>query len=349
MVAKSPELRNLTSLRGIAALMVAFFHFRYFLPKMPGWMDNEIIRESYVWVDFFFILSGFILAYRYDSGTGHYGHFLRKRLARIYPLYFVTFVVAVLVAALKDHKAPDQWGSLLAHVFLIQNWGYPFTPRWNYPAWSLSCEWAAYLVFPLFLFVCRKASAKTLVVWLLVAALFCAHYWFCANVVGGNIGNINNYPLFRCFTEFALGMLGYQIRKSWEQEGSKLCDFAQGLLLVLIFFSLNSKVSDFYFVFLSFFLILVASQAKGPLTALLGSRPLYFLGEISYSVYLNQILLLIFFDTLVIHWWPSFGRWTAEVYFVLRIAALLLVSTATYVFIERTGKRWMLSPKAVWR
>lgn len=325
--------------------MVAFFHFRFFIPIIPGWMDNEIVRESYVWVDFFFILSGFILAHRYNSsflgtGTWKYSQFLRQRLARIYPLYFVTFVAAVVVAIFKDHKFPDQWGSLLAHIFLVQNWGHPFDPRWNYPAWSLSCEWAAYLVFPILLFFYRRATSWKTTPWIMIGIILGVHYWYCENIVSGNIGDMNTYPLFRCISEFSLGILGYQIRKSWGLgERRKFFDVVQGVLLVLICLSLNQKISDFYFVVLAFFLVLAASFSMGPLTKVLESKPLYFVGTISYSIYLNQILLLMAFDSWVGFSGPGFGQWTAEVYFVFKTAALILLSTLTYYLIEKPGQR----------
>src|SRR5437879_10312476 len=96
---------SLTAMRGVAALLVAFFHLRYGVMGVPLF-DLYIFtfrfgNRGYLWGDFFFILSGFILAYRYGYACGKlnlrgYGHFFWQRVARIWLLNAVTVLIAIV-------------------------------------------------------------------------------------------------------------------------------------------------------------------------------------------------------------------------------------------------------------
>src|SRR5205814_8426072 len=96
---------SLTTMRGVAALLVAFFHLRYGVIGVPLFalylFQFRFGNRGYLWVDFFFILSGFILAYRYGDACSKlklrgYGHFVLQRVARIWPLNVVTVLIALV-------------------------------------------------------------------------------------------------------------------------------------------------------------------------------------------------------------------------------------------------------------
>jgi peptidoglycan/LPS O-acetylase OafA/YrhL len=174
------QLDALTGLRIVAALWVFAHHISpHVLPRLPFLEVFEpLISRGGLGVDLFFILSGFILSYNYVAKLGtrfqprRAVRFIRLRLARVYPVHFVTLVtsaVLVLIAsALNASYQAQSENTVLTFVenlFLIQAWfGQPYS--WNGVAWSVSAEWFAYLLFPLaavLFFRVRSLTAAILV------------------------------------------------------------------------------------------------------------------------------------------------------------------------------------------
>ena len=110
-VAPRPAMRvehlpSLTPLRGIAALWVVVFHFCWRFPNaQPG--DYGVVREGYLAVDMFFVLSGFVISHVYKESFAkectarRYSDFLKARIARIYPLHLVMLMVFLAAVALE--------------------------------------------------------------------------------------------------------------------------------------------------------------------------------------------------------------------------------------------------------
>ena len=145
----------LDSWRGICALMVALFHF----PAANAISQSQFIRSSYLFVDFFFVLSGFVITARYANRLGETGdvtRFVLVRLGRIYPLHLfmmIAFVgfefVRLVLAQLRSADvAPFTGGfgldSLLTNLFLLQGIGFEHRLTWNGPSWSISAEFFTY-------------------------------------------------------------------------------------------------------------------------------------------------------------------------------------------------------------
>jgi peptidoglycan/LPS O-acetylase OafA/YrhL len=178
------EIRSLTGVRGLAATLVVVFHFTqnnaFFQlgdSQVPfvRWIGTAI-GHGYLAVDLFFVLSGFVMAISYGgmfaagSTWAIYRLFLMRRFARIYPLYLaITLATAAMLAV---HARPPGFGMmLLSNVFLIQSWG--ICDSLIPPAWSISTEAAAYLLFPLLAAVALYGSAvvRTITALLAVTAL----------------------------------------------------------------------------------------------------------------------------------------------------------------------------------
>lgn len=152
------ELRALTGMRGIAAWLVVLYHIRLSVAGLPHSVV-AVLAKGYLAVDFFFLLSGFVIWLSWGErlrrgGIGAVPGFLWRRLARIWPLHLFMLgcavALALLLLALGKHDAVHQpFADLPLHILLLQNWGFTDHLAWNDPSWSISTEWAAYLLFPL--------------------------------------------------------------------------------------------------------------------------------------------------------------------------------------------------------
>jgi peptidoglycan/LPS O-acetylase OafA/YrhL len=156
-------IRQLTGVRFLAAAWVMLYHYQPALAASGVLVPvlHEFLRLGSVGVDLFFALSGFILTHTYLTRLGprltRAGslNFWWLRLARVYPVYFLMLNVAGLAALAEGVVTGEgrrDWmtfPSYLQQVFMVQEWGPDPQRGWNFPAWSLSMEWLAYLFFPL--------------------------------------------------------------------------------------------------------------------------------------------------------------------------------------------------------
>jgi peptidoglycan/LPS O-acetylase OafA/YrhL len=193
------------------------------MPFLPQ-NRTQFLNSSWLWVDFFFILSGFIMCYAYSKhfidgvNKANYKKYLGARFARVYPLHFVTtmwmFVCSLLLIHFNGHG--DEIinpKALPATLLLIQSMHISFkVPPLNTPSWSLSTEWWVYLLFPFCLpfFIRIKNKGKILVTVGLVV-----FYIFIRNIIGpisnGHPGPTldvtTDFGFLRCLAGFFTGML----------------------------------------------------------------------------------------------------------------------------------------------
>jgi len=155
-------LHALTSLRFIAAFAIVVLHYRDLLGTMPAWLFKLIVAGQFG-VTFFFILSGFILTYKYRDwfsqgvADASYWRFQRFRLARIYPIYVLGLLLDtpwhLIERARAGQLANDghlYWASWLLNLVGLQAWvpAVPYAMFWNTPAWSVAAEFFFYATFP---------------------------------------------------------------------------------------------------------------------------------------------------------------------------------------------------------
>lgn len=165
------HLAALTSLRFVAAFAVLVLHYRDLLGPVPAWLMRGIVGGQYG-VTFFFILSGFILTYRYREWFAggvtdtRFWRFQRFRAARIYPVYLLGLLLDTpwhLVERMQVGQlaaaGQTYWASWLLNLAGLQAWvpSVPFAMFWNTPAWSVAAEFFFYATFP---FVCAWLSAR---------------------------------------------------------------------------------------------------------------------------------------------------------------------------------------------
>lgn len=357
-------------MRGVAALLVAFFHLRFGIVGVP-WLDHYIFSfrfgsRGYLWVDFFFILSGFILAYRYRGlckklDVRVYGYFIWQRFARIWPLHLVTMGVALLYLGLKHGPGYLSGQAIIANLLLVHGWGHYFHPPLNFPSWSLSSEWGAYLVLPLYLFAIGSIRRGAIHVALLVG-LYALLIWYAALFGHGTLDRLREqWGLGRCLIQVGIGVSLFQLHELLYREGSaqigkgipvvaKVFDAAAAAVFVVIFAVFTYTTWDLYFVPLAAALIFCLSLAEGSFSTFLRWQPMVMLGEISFSIYMLHGFVLWLCQDVPSSFKARLGFWSGALW--LLAAHLLVIGLAylTYKWIERpahralTGRRLFPTP-----
>ena len=146
--------------RGLFASLVFLFHLGPF--ANTAILNNRFVENSDMFVDFFFVLSGFVIAYSYQSLADwrQFRLFLKKRVYRIYPLHFVMLLAFVGMEVAKNMLSPyikvnnlvnpaNNIYTFFTSLFLVNSTPVPGVKdvSWNIPSWSISAEMMAYLVF----------------------------------------------------------------------------------------------------------------------------------------------------------------------------------------------------------
>ena len=297
------QLPSLTALRGVAAFWVVLYHYSVqSLPNLDAVPHTYLIHKGYLAVDMFFMLSGFVMTHVYhrafsESVTRHYRRFLFARIARIYPLHLLILVLFVGTALASQLTSGATLGSLrnvplqgsesvsafVANVFMLQGLD-AGKLSWNYPSWSISVEFMAYLLFPFALPAIWRASAKAKIA---MALFLLALLTLLAFLTKGNFDQWDGpITLLRCIPEFILGTLLYCAFRAAPQ-GSFLDRDAMvfGVLLIIVL-SLHVGAPDLLITCLFAVLVLTAVLNTGSFSALANLSPLIWLGDISFSLYL---------------------------------------------------------------
>ena len=208
------DLKSLTGLRIVAAGWVLVYHFRNRLG-----LDLEqvgMIDKGYLGVDLFFILSGFILSHVYvrawAEGRFPYGSFLWARLARLYPVHLLTLGATIMLwglgrwAGARFEAAAFDPAAIPQHLLLVHAWWATPTVQWNFPSWSISAEWFAYLTFPAFALASLTLRRRPIVAVVLAATLF-----FSLDAIvqayGGSLTRLTAHGgVLRIIPSFAMGV-----------------------------------------------------------------------------------------------------------------------------------------------
>lgn len=340
-----PPLPALTGIRFFAALHVVCFHY---IPGLPPLLHN-VAGNGYMAVGFFFILSGFVLAYNYAGRPMDSRKFLRARFARIYPTYLLGFLLIAPAVVARLHADPGKLGLAgLAAAGLLQGWFPKFTLLWNGPGWSLSNEAFFYLLFPAILPILTRLSTKGL--WLVSAACWVAALAAPAAQLAlygdRGAGAVMYMPAFR-LAEFVLGVaagVAYLRRRSaWRF-------WTTPTLVCLAFFAVFSPFWVHALlrgaVAAPLFALLVCALASGDglLGRFLSWRPVHTLGEASYAIYILQSPILAWF--LFATRGTRAGSWRAPLgwsEFAIYVAILIAISLACHTWFEGPARRWVLS------
>jgi peptidoglycan/LPS O-acetylase OafA/YrhL len=328
-------------LRFVAAFMALLHHLHDFAPNAVygGWAARGALA-----VDFFFVLSGFILAHvhgdEFRDGPAGAGRFWRARLARVYPAHVATLAIfLILLLAAKASGAPinDErygWGALVSHLTLLNAWSGQTLLSWNYPAWSISAEWAAYLAFPALAFALarlgRSGAVAALFALVTIFLIFAPiHAWTLRTIDGAE---------WRIFPEFLMGMLA---RRIWEPRPDPWAGTAAIALAAGIAAAGAAGVPDAPIVAAFVGLIVLSARLTGTLGRAFAHPIFVRLGEQSYSLYLVHALVfgLVFKAAAPLEKLGVGAGWLA----LGAIGLCMASAAALHRFVETPGRRWILT------
>ncbi|MEZ0340844.1 acyltransferase family protein [Mycobacterium sp. pV006] len=370
---RSGEIKALSGLRIVAALWVVLFHFRPLLAEAaPGFTSAlaPVLNSGAQGVDLFFILSGFVLTWNYLDRMGQSWstratlRFLWLRLARVWPVYLVTMHLAAawIIFTLYVGRVPAEpevVESLNAtawwrQVLLVQLWFEPYFDgtSWDGPAWSISAEWLAYLLFGgLILVVFRIAAATRArgLMWLAFAAALPPTLLLLASGVFYTPWSW----LPRIVMQFLAGALACAaVRKLQLSDRSRQtagwASLALGAAIVGGLYFLDAHppgdildaggLVDVLFVP---FVIAVAIGA-GTLPALLSLRPMVYLGHISFSLYMLHEIVHTAWNWAVRQFDITLTASLSAKLIVLGLVVLSGLGAALlYHVVEEPARRWM--------
>ena len=365
---KPHRFEVLDSLRGVCACMIVLLHF-----KTNGAISRSVlVQNGFLFVDFFFVLSGFVIAASYRDRIANgfpIAGFMALRLGRIYPLHavmLIAFLAFEIFFALAMPHAADRkpftgefgFDRLIAESLLIQTFTGPDRLPWNGPSWSIAVEMWTYLLFALGFRWLRRLIVPAAIA---LAMGCCA---FLALRSGLYLDVFHDGAFARCLYGFGLGVVAYSLREAITRNDELSYGLATTIELVAIVATveivrlsgptpLSLLVPPIFF-----FVVLVFAQQGGVVSRLLLMRPFLFAGTLSYSIYMVHAFLeyrvvnlltlieralhgrvaLVSHDKGVNHIGGSalFG----DIMSIAMLALTIGVAAFSYRFVEKPGQRW---------
>lgn len=303
----------LDGLRGVAALAIVIFHF---MEEVILDYSKNFIGHGYLAVDFFFCLSGFVVAYAYENRIEKLGfwNFLKLRLIRLHPLIILGAVLGLLAFLFDPFASYQNLYSakqivlyFLASIFLIPlnimpERFYNLFPL-NAPSWSLFWEYLANIAYAFFLF---RIGKRLLVALTIIGAILLGYVAFNANTLAGGWGAPNFWDGgARILFSFSMGMLIF--RSNWIIK-NKIGFIGLGILLFLTFLSPYSEARNYItepFIVIVIYPLIVCLGAGSTLNN--GLRKLCnFSGNISYPLYTTHFAVIWMFANYYNTRKPSF-------------------------------------------
>ncbi|MCB0168228.1 MAG: acyltransferase [Anaerolineae bacterium] len=293
------RIDSLQVYRAIAAIMVVLFHMTDLsLREFDTPFLGNIFTFGYVGVDFFFVLSGFIILYIHKKDVGRKGQtkrYLTKRFIRLYPIYWGVASVKIMVVWLMPTFAKSyetDVGYIIKSLLLIPQKHLPIIGA----AWTLSYEVWFYLLFGLAILIGARWALRLGIIWVIAIMGVLIGKAAGISIFGTTI--LTGFLLNERNLEFILGCLAaYWVMKG-QVKYSKRIAMVGGVLFLFWSWWVNQGLEIFSFTFtfgIASFLLVVGSASLETRRHLPWPKPLVFLGDASYSIYLTHDMFLNIF------------------------------------------------------
>lgn len=364
-----PHYALLDGLRGVAALLVVWYHVFEGFQFAGNKPVIDFINHGYLAVDFFFILSGFVVGYAYDNRWGKtltLGGFFRRRLIRLQPMVCMGAVIGAASFLLSGMERWDGTHATLWLTFLAFVCGclmlpaLPGMPRevrgngemfpLNGPCWSLFFEYVGNIVYALFI---RRLSTRLLA--LLSFALCCALTWFAVTDqsgygsigVGWTVDRTNILGgMLRMLCPFTMGILMSRLFKPLRQARGAF--WISAALLLAIFhvpyiysegaLSLNGVFEAACII--GVFPLVVWYAASGKTTDIASTRICRFLGDISYPLYIVHYPIMYAFYMWLIktRQYTLYETWPAA---LAAVSASIILAWLCLKLYDMPVRKWL--------
>lgn len=379
MVEPKLRLASLEGWRGVMAILAVLYH----APVLDHLRPLGFFRNTFVGLEFFFVLSGFVICRAYAERVGtreELACFVIRRFGRLWPLHAFVLGVLVLMELAKlaivagldvpAHQPPftgeRSIASLLSNLLLVQSLGLHDRLTWNLPSWTISVEFCTYLVFAAVVSVAPRAQRR--IAYAVAGGGAIAVLAWTWSAAGLDV--TYDYGIFRCLSGFFVGCLIASVHGAWQRtlRNRVLAGALEVgvILLFIVFVTLVGRHPSSLGSSLVFgAVVLVYSLDRGPVSALLAMRPFQVLGALSYSIYMlhwpimNGVLQvarwmegaqrgsLVRLDTdpggLEFPVLVGATTWRMDLVTVGLVIASVAASAITYRWVEIPGRRWFVA------
>jgi peptidoglycan/LPS O-acetylase OafA/YrhL len=337
-------IKQLAFTRFLAAILIVFFHYG----KNFDWLENSsisyIINKSNIAVNYFFVLSGFVMMIAYNKSSKIYFlDFIFKRLFRIYPLYLLALLIVLLVLIDKENNLFE----ILISVFMIQSWVPNKALIINFTGWSIAVEMFFYLIFPwLFNNIYKKYRLNVIIYLVMLFWMFSQFIYLFIKIDFIKIGDfysvvdLNYLPIFH-LNSFLLGnligLIYYKLSRKRFKNLLILNLFIFCLIIYILKFNIyyhNGLLSVLFAL-----LILSISISNDFLNRFFSKNIFVFLGDVSYGIYILQFpIWIIFSDYRISKLFYLDKQNDLEIIFLIKLTILIFISIFSYLFFENPLK-----------
>ncbi|MBS0273573.1 MAG: acyltransferase [Proteobacteria bacterium] len=333
------RFRTLDGWRGVCALLVALHHFpaHGFVYALP------LVRNAWLLVDFFFVLSGFVIAYAYGerlSNGAQIKSFALRRFLRLWPLHavilcgFVTLEVVGFTRTGVIFTGGRSLYALCTNLLLVQALGLHRGLTWNTPSWSISTEFWTYLIFAAACFLLprmRAAISIGLIALSIAILVFISRF---------GMRETFEWGIARCVFGFFTGVLTHDIwARGWlKRLGGSTAEIGAVLFaLAYLIFIPGNRALEYLAPPVFACLVLVFANGRGLVSEVMDRRAVNALGRWSYSIYMVHMLVLAMIASALNI--ANFTGWRADALTLGYIACVAGVSAYTWRWVEIPGQR----------
>jgi len=364
---KSSEIRALAGARALPPLILVLYHYSEAHGYQHVPLFDVFVAKGYLWVEFFFALSGFILVHVYAARCEfRYFEFLKARLTRLYPIHLFTllFMLAMVMffrwlaarggyTSIYDlpayHPYTSFW-SFIGNLFLVQAWHLFPRLSWNGVSWFVSVLWFLCLVTPAYLWLARGRTLNGV----LLIAFGLAVLWVMIHVSHAGLDITYDYGVLRGIADFAIGVGLAVLYRGLKARGDAISVHWHSLAQLPVFAALLYAIyhtgwshtpRDYWVVPPMMALVLVLAFDRGILARVFQSRPLRLLGEWSFAIYMGQTTFLQLLRVFEQRVYPNPSpEWAARIHILEPIALVILCTiwgAVLYYAVERPSSDWL--------